>query len=234
MNQKRLIVNADDFGQSTGINKGIIHAHENGIVTSASLMVRYPAVTEAVTYSKSHKNLGVGLHLDLGEWYYSNGQWKVLYAVVNMEDIEAVRNEINRQLDTFRQLTGKNPTHIDSHQHVHLRDNILPVAKDVARQLNITLRRQSNKVNYVGDFYGQAEDGSHYLQAISVDALQIVISRIIEGITEIACHPGFADDMQTMYKNERQIEVQTLCDQRIIEAVIKSGIELGTFENISF
>ncbi len=234
MNQKRLIVNADDFGQSTGINKGIIQAHENGIVTSASLMVRYPAAAEAVNYSKSHKNLGVGLHLDLGEWYYSNGQWKVLYVVVNMEDIEAIRDEIYRQLDTFRQLTGKNPTHIDSHQHVHLRDNILPIAKDVAHELNVTLRRQSNKVNYVGDFYGQAEDGSPYLQAIGVEALLNVISGITAEISEIACHPGFADDMQTMYKIERKIEVQTLCDRRIIAAVIRSGIKLGTFEHISF
>ena len=44
---KKLIVNADDFGQSPGINKGIIKAREKGIVTSASLLVRYPAAVEA-------------------------------------------------------------------------------------------------------------------------------------------------------------------------------------------
>jgi predicted glycoside hydrolase/deacetylase ChbG (UPF0249 family) len=44
---KYLIVNADDFGQSAGINRGIIAAHEQGMVTSASLMVRWPAAHEA-------------------------------------------------------------------------------------------------------------------------------------------------------------------------------------------
>ena len=60
-----LIVNADDFGQSTGINKGVIQAHEEGIVTSASLMVRWPAAPEAAAYARNRPGLSVGLHVDL-------------------------------------------------------------------------------------------------------------------------------------------------------------------------
>ncbi len=234
MSQKRLIVNADDFGQSLGINKGIIQAHEEGIVTSASLMVRYPAVADAVAYSKSHTALGVGLHIDLGEWFYSDGEWKALYEVVNLEDAEAVKAEVYHQLEIFKKLTGKKPTHIDSHQHVHLRENILPVIKQVAEQLDVTLRRCSDKVKYCGEFYGQAEDGSPYHKAIEVEALSEVISSIQDDITEMACHPGFLDDMQTMYKTERQIEVQTLCDQRIREVIKRTRIHLCSFEHITF
>ena len=47
MSERILVVNADDFGQSEGVNRGIIEAHTNGIVTSASLMVRWPAAREA-------------------------------------------------------------------------------------------------------------------------------------------------------------------------------------------
>ena len=66
MTSKRfLIVNADDFGQSHGINEGIIAAHEKGIVTSASLMVRYPAASEAASYAQKNPRLSVGLHVDL-------------------------------------------------------------------------------------------------------------------------------------------------------------------------
>jgi predicted glycoside hydrolase/deacetylase ChbG (UPF0249 family) len=65
---KYLIVNADDFGQSPGINRGIIEAHEQGIVTSASLMTRWLAAGEAALYAKQFPKLSVGLHLDLGEW----------------------------------------------------------------------------------------------------------------------------------------------------------------------
>ena len=65
-----LIVNADDFGLSAGVNQGIIEAHERGVVTSASLMVRWPAAVAAAAYARSHPQLAVGLHVDLGEWAY--------------------------------------------------------------------------------------------------------------------------------------------------------------------
>ena len=62
---RRVIVNADDFGQSTGVNRGIIEAHEHGIVTSASLMVTGDAYDEAVALAHENPRLGVGLHLTL-------------------------------------------------------------------------------------------------------------------------------------------------------------------------
>ena len=53
---RRLIVNADDFGQSPGVNRGIIEAHQHGIVTSASLMVSWPAAAEAAAYGRAANN----------------------------------------------------------------------------------------------------------------------------------------------------------------------------------
>ena len=120
MIRRKLIVNADDFGQSHGINKGIIKAHESGIVTSTSLMVRYPMATEAANYAKQNTRLGVGLHLDFGEWKCNGGDWRMSYSVVNFEDVEAVRKEVNEQLSSFCEIMGRKPTHIDSHQHAHL------------------------------------------------------------------------------------------------------------------
>jgi chitin disaccharide deacetylase len=63
--QRSLIVNADDFGQSPGVNRGTIKTCEQGIVTSASLMVRGPAAAGA--YGQERPTLSLGLHLDLGE-----------------------------------------------------------------------------------------------------------------------------------------------------------------------
>src|SRR5436190_3388019 len=65
-----LIVNADDFGMTPGVNRGIISAHESGIVTSTSLMVRGAAAAEAVELAREHPQLSVGLHVDLCEWVY--------------------------------------------------------------------------------------------------------------------------------------------------------------------
>ncbi|HUO86079.1 MAG TPA: ChbG/HpnK family deacetylase, partial [Thermoanaerobaculia bacterium] len=63
--RRRLIVNADDLGRTAGINEGIFTAHRDGIVSSATLMVAYPAAVEAATALADHPRLGVGLHVQL-------------------------------------------------------------------------------------------------------------------------------------------------------------------------
>lgn len=234
MNNKKLIVNADDFGQSEGINAGIIKAHEQGIVTSASLMVRYPSAIDAAAYSKNNPDLGVGLHIDLGEWIYSDGNWNPIYEVVSLDDVLAVTSEINNQLKSFSYSMGRKPTHIDSHQHVHLRESIRPVVIKIARELNITLRGCSDKVNYCGNFYGQNTDGSSLHDAISVNGLQQIITKLSDGVSELACHPGFDDDIKTMYRTEREIEVNTLCDPAIRKSINNAAIELCSFDGITF
>ncbi len=62
---RRLIVNADDFGRSAAINQAVIRAHQEGILTTASLMVNEPEAAEAVALAKANPRLGVGLHLAL-------------------------------------------------------------------------------------------------------------------------------------------------------------------------
>src|SRR6476646_3057882 len=101
-----LIVNADDFGQSPGVNRGIVEAHEKGIVTSASLMVRWPAAAEAAAYARARAGLGLGLHVELGEWAYRGGTWTLLYQVVPADDGAAVSAEVARQLESFYRLIG--------------------------------------------------------------------------------------------------------------------------------
>src|SRR5438128_1512986 len=102
--RRYLIVNADDFGQSPGVNRGIMRAHEQGIVTSASLMVRWPAAAEAAAYPRTRTGLSLGLHVDLGEWVCRGGTWVALYEVVPAADEARVAEEVARQLDSFRRL----------------------------------------------------------------------------------------------------------------------------------
>src|SRR5713101_8826659 len=129
---RSLIINADDFGQSPGVNRGIIEAHERGIVTSTSLMVRWPAAREAARYACTHPELSVGLHLDLGERAFRDGSWVFLYIVVPRDDKEAIEAEVQRQLDAFRRLMDSNPTHMDSHQHAHRVDPVQGITREVA------------------------------------------------------------------------------------------------------
>src|SRR5688572_12904896 len=115
MTPRYLIVNAEDFGRTAGVNRGVIQAHRDGIVTSASLMVRWPAAVEAAEYARTHSTLSVGLHVDLWEWSYRDNTWLKTYEVVSPDDRDAVVREVSAQLATFRALLGRNPTHIDSH-----------------------------------------------------------------------------------------------------------------------
>jgi predicted glycoside hydrolase/deacetylase ChbG (UPF0249 family) len=234
MRAKRyLIVNADDFGQSPGINRGIIEAHEGGIVTSASLMVRWPTTAEAAAYSREHPRLGLGLHFDLGEWAYRGGTWMPVYEVAPTDDLTAVAEEATRQLAAFRRLVSRDPTHLDSHQHVHRREPVRSVLIRIARRLAVPLRQHSPSVRYCGEFYGRTAKGLPLPSAISVDGLIKILAALPPGVTELACHPGAGDDLETGYREERANEVEVLCDPRVRGAIVAEGIELWSFGNVA-
>jgi chitin disaccharide deacetylase len=227
---KFLIVNADDFGQSRGVNRGVIAAHENGIVTSASLMVRWPAATEAAAYARMHEKLSVGLHLDLAEWIYRDGEWVKLYEVVPVGDAAAITEEVSRQLTNFHRLLGRDPTHIDSHQHVHREEPVRSAVSGIADRLRIPLRHVS-PAQYCGSFYGQSDRGKPFPDGISVENLIRCLSSFEEGVTEVACHPSAVNDLETMYGEERLQELKTLCDPRVPAALADFGIELISFHD---
>jgi chitin disaccharide deacetylase len=226
---KQLIVNADDFGQSPGTNRGIIEAHEHGIVTSASLLVRWPAAAQAATYSQAHPQLNVGLHLDLGEWAYRHGEWVRLYQLIDENDAGAVAREVSAQIATFRSLMGRDPTHLDSHQHWHRQEPVRSIVLAMARELALPVRGFSEGIRYCGDFYGQTDEGLPYPEGISVQNLLRILNNLSRGCTELGCHPGYGRDLDTMYQAEREQEIKTLCDPRVLKAVSDMDIELAGF-----
>jgi predicted glycoside hydrolase/deacetylase ChbG (UPF0249 family) len=227
-----LIVNGDDFGQSHGVNRGIIEAHEHGIVTSASLMVRWPEAAQAAAYARAHSELSVGLHLDFGEWAFRNGEWTLLYSVLDPKDASAVEAEIHRQFDAFQNLVGRPPTHADSHQHVHRKEPVLTLLTAVTERLGIPLRDFS-PAQYRGDFYGQTGTGEPWHDAIGVHALVKLLETLPAGITELGCHPGYAGDLDTMYSRERETEIVTLRDVRVRRAIEEYGITLQSFHEMA-
>jgi predicted glycoside hydrolase/deacetylase ChbG (UPF0249 family) len=229
--RRRLIVNADDFGLSSGVNRGISRAHEQGLVTSASLMVRWPAAAEAAAYSREHPGLSLGLHCDLGEWACRDTAWVAVYEVVPLHQPTAVREELERQLAAFRRLAGRSPTHLDSHQHVHRKEPARSILVDLGRTLGIPVRHYSG-VHYCGDFYGQGADGTPYPEILSVEGFRRILASLPAGLTELACHPGEDGQLDTMYCQERSREVDVLCDPRARAALAELGISLCSFADI--
>lgn len=226
---RTLIVNADDLGYTPLTSAGIVAAWRGGIVTSASLMVRRPDAEAAVRRAEVEGFADLGLHLDLGEWTCAGGRWRKLYGVVPLEDPAAVRDECERQLDRFRELVGRDPTHLDSHQHVHREDPVRPVAHDIASRLRIVLRGASRSVAYEGGFYGQHGDGQTAPECLTEAAILDTLARSHAAVVELGCHPGLDPDLETMYCHERRREVEVLCAPGLRDRIAAAGFVLGTF-----
>lgn len=227
--ERYLIVNADDFGLSPGVSQGIITAHQTGIVTSASLMVRRPGAAEAVAMSRDCRRLALGLHLDLCEWVCTDGEWSLRYEVVPLHDVVAVRDEAGRQLDAFRALVGREPTHLDSHQHYHMQEPLRAIITEVAQAVDVPLRHCAAGLGYIGSFYGQTACGDPEPSAITVGALVALLMKLPTGVHELACHPGDASDAETTYRDERATELRVLCDPAVRDAIARRGITLCSF-----
>jgi predicted glycoside hydrolase/deacetylase ChbG (UPF0249 family) len=203
-------VNADDFGRSAGINRGVFATYERGIVTSASLMVRWPAARDAVAFARGVPELGLGLHVDLAEWVYTAGEWRAVYEVVDLCDRSAVRDEVWRQIERFDALYGAYPSHLDSHQHVHRSEPVREMMLEIALELGVVLRGEDRQVAYCGSFHGQSGRAEPTHEAITTESLVGIIAALEPGATELACHPALGDESGSVYSTERDAEVAVL------------------------
>ena len=134
----RLVVTADDLGLTEGVNRAVVQAHSDGVVTAASLLAVGTAFGHAVDLLRSHPSLDVGAHLAIvGEdppllsptevptLVDRRGRFPLSYrtvcarAAAGRLDPDDVRREMAAQL-TRIQDTGLPVTHVDTHQHTHL------------------------------------------------------------------------------------------------------------------
>jgi chitin disaccharide deacetylase len=213
---KRLIVNGDDFGASDGVNRGIIEAHRMGILTSASMMVEGSAGAGAASLAAECPDLGLGLHV----------------IVEPAADAAALRPALERQLERFVSLTGRYPTHVDSHHHMHGNAPTLPTFLDFAERYALPLRGFC-RVRHIASFYGQWAGETH-LEQVGVPALaEILATEVEEGFNELCCHPGYADrGLRSSYRRERRAELETLRNPVLPDLIRESRIGLATFRDL--
>jgi predicted glycoside hydrolase/deacetylase ChbG (UPF0249 family) len=221
---KYVIFNADDFGYSAGINRGIAQAHETGVVTSATLMVNAAHTEDAVRYALAHPRLAVGLHVN-----FTNEAQRL----VDFDDPPIAEAELLRQFQRFCDLRGRLPTHLDSHQHVHRRPACRPAFEALAAAHGIPLRDRA-PVTFKGGFYGQWEYGVTDLEKVSVAGLERILRREIgAGIYEMSCHPGYVDPALTcVYDRERETELITLIDPRVRQILEEEEIHLISYADL--
>ncbi len=157
---RRLIINADDFGLTAGVNRGIVQAHEHGIVTSATLMANGLAFDEAVGLARSHPRLGVGCHIVLVDgtpvlhetqvhslvdpgsrnsgaprFRRGIGMFAAL-ALLGRRFPDQIEAEATAQIAKL-QSCGIAVTHLDSHKHTHLFPHVLRPLLRAARACGV-------------------------------------------------------------------------------------------------
>ena len=169
---RKVIVNADDFGMSTEVNKAIVEAFEKNVISSTTLMTNMPGFDEACELAHRHRLLGkIGVHLNLTSGYpLSNpirqcsrfcdvsGMFLRRHTIfwLSMEEKLALETEIEAQVKACLD-RGLYPTHLDSHHHVHTEWAIGAPVIAVARRYGIKAVRLSRNcgpgIDLVRKFY---------------------------------------------------------------------------------
>ena len=212
---KWLIVNGDDFGASPGINRGILEAHVNGILTSTSVLVRRAASLAVTDVPRSCPDLSLGLHLEL-----------------DPAEPARIHEQLDDQLTRFVELVGSPPTHVDSHHDVHREPQVAPAVRAWAEQRGLPLRGFSRARN-LSRFYGRWGGRSHPEQITAANLLALVDAEEWDGIVELNCHPGYVEpEFETSYRAEREIEVGTLCTPALRQGLLAREIHLIGFRDL--
>jgi predicted glycoside hydrolase/deacetylase ChbG (UPF0249 family) len=221
--EKICIINGDDFGASTGINRGVIEAFTNGILTSASLMINMPGSDEAIALNAEYPELSVGLHVN----FTNEGD-----PVIDLGDTEAARVELHRQYQHFVDRTGRPPTHIDSHHNIHRIATMRPLFLELSQRHDVLLREHS-PVRYFSGFYGQWEGESHPEHISPAQLAHMLETEITPGFTELACHPGYmTDDFSSEYAVEREVELRSLCEPMVRQRARELGIVFVNYTQV--
>lgn len=214
---KSLVVNADDFGFTPDVNRGIVQAHREGILTATTLMAPGAAFDDAVRLAKEVPSLDIGCHLVLvGEVGYPSTVAKLIRAVYL------------KQIDVYRELStqvrkivsaGIRPTHLDTHKHTHLLPPILEAVARVSEEFQIPWVRRpfdlpltpagvSIGKRAVSHAFKTVRGRFHRVLAshgclstdhfagfqitgnYNAESLARLIRELPEGSTEFMCHPG--------------------------------------------
>lgn len=254
-----LIVNADDCGLSAGINKGILEAHQRGIVTSTTVMVNLPDAADGIRLLQSEApNIGIGLHFNIthgkplsenvssltredGAFY---GVQEFYGGAKDRFDPDEVRREHEAQFARFVELAGVVPDHMDSHHGTtYNHPSAFEVMLKLAAQHTIPLRGGQRSLDneaiaavYAANPKPRWPENMYFGffdKTAHVETLLRDLPSLPEGVTEMVCHPGYAHDVDEAYKEPRENELRALTDPRVREMLQRESIELVSFKYLS-
>ncbi|WP_408007450.1 chitin disaccharide deacetylase [Pseudalkalibacillus sp. A8] len=226
----KLIINADDFGYSRGVNHGIIDAYKYGIVNSTTMLVNMPGTEHAVELAKNNPGLRVGIHLTLtcgnaispNVPSLTNDDGQFILSSDLQQDLSSKLKDIDieweAQIEHFLRM-GLEPTHFDSHHHMHKHPELLPIVKRLSQKYDLPVRNVfSEKVHgmklltdvFYSDFIWENVTEAYF------STLHIRVKDVSS--VEVMCHPGYID--------QELINGSSYCEKRAeeLEILIKTNL----------
>lgn len=215
---KYLIINADDFGYTESINRGILEALNKGAVTSTSVMVDGNVVSE-VSQLKDLKNISIGLH-------------------VHMEEtVSDAQGEFDRQMQMLKNLLGRAPDHIDVHKPRSTdMKQLLPLLQTYSNTHHIPVRELGH-ARTVKDFFGIDVKGGKEVDPnrVSIENLIQILEGLSDRVSELMTHVGYSDDelrSLSSYSDLRETELKTLTSPEVREYISnRDDLELVSWNN---
>lgn len=233
---KRLIVNADDFGLTPGVNDGILQAHLQGIVTATTLMADAPAFEHAAGLARRTPTLDVGVHLVLWPGNEALPQRLPSFLARAMSSsVEEIEKDFSRQVEKVI-AGGIAPSHLDTHKHVHLLPRVMKAVVRVAKRFGVQwvrrplfARQASGHGLRVADHF----TGYRLTGRMELPGLLAALGGLRPGLTELMCHPGICDlelrRAPTRLKEQRQRELEALTDPEARRLLDREQVELTSF-----
>lgn len=245
-----LIVNADDFGRSAGVDDGIVRAHREGIVTSTTFMTNAPSTAHAASLARATPTLDLGVHLvvtyarplsdpaRIRSLVREDGSFRRPGELLARPiDRNEALTEYRAQYARARELIGREPTHLDTHHWVHDDPALSWAVAELARETGAAARThtpaqrdeyRAKGVRTTDHFSRDFQHPGH----IGLNDLVALLARLEDGVTELMCHPGEPDaDLvaTSAYARERPLELAVLTDPRVRDALERERITLTTF-----
>ena len=221
---KRLIVNADDYGRTASVSRGIRQAHLQGIVTTTTAMMNFPTAQDDLRVVMAEcPQLGLGVHLVLtaGRPVLPPEQVRSLVTghggfpqlsrfeeTASQMDPAELQAEWRAQIEKFL-ATGAALDHIDSHHHSsYFTETSMGVMLDLANEYHAPVRNPLSVTEDSGRIANHARRllaekktpcptyfyTSFYDNGITLQNLLAILNSLSDGIAEIMCHPGFVDE----------------------------------------
>lgn len=249
----KLIINSDDFGYSRAVNYAVIDAHQEGILTSASMLTNTSSFDHAIQLAKQHPNLGIGVHLNMTSLqplckdvpslvdemgnFYRPDAYRKGHTIADMADLfKEWEAQIKRVIDA-----GIYPTHLNSHHNAsYFNEHHLEIFMDLADKYNLAVRGnfESDRPYRAPEYFEPAFDTVHLLEhGDETFFLENLLEKIKQKESaEIKCHVGYID--QELFETSTFIEPRIYQTQLLIDSPFATmiredeEIELITYAGI--